>query len=151
MNIYDLAESWFSEYQIMMNKVSKPIAKKSSEAYAKKKALNLKGRKLNEHAYLWGQNNKKTTSEVCEMFNIKSSTLRSWIKDNNLIKLPADCRSKNVGKAQAHRSRDEIKLLCEQAYDKMKNHGWSQTKVCKEYKISNLSLAKYIKKLNGNS
>lgn len=150
MNIYDLAETWFSEYQTMMNKVSKPIVKKSSEAYAKKKALNLKGRKLNEHAYLWGQNNKKTIKEVCKEFNLKEVSLRSWIRDNNLIALTSG-RTKHIGQSQAHRSRDEVKALCEQAYDKMKNHGWSQTKACIEFKISNLTIQRHIKKLNGNS
>jgi hypothetical protein len=129
-----------------MNRV-KPVVKKSSDRYAKKKAINLKGRKLNEHAYLWGQNNKKSLNEVCEMFNLKSASLRSWIKDNNLISL-ASGRVKNIGKAQSHRSRAEVQALCEQAYDKMKNHGYNQTQACNEFKISNLTIQRYIKKLN---
>lgn len=148
MNIYDLAESWFSEYQVMINNVNKPVAKKSVNRYAKKKALNLKGRELNEHAYLWGQNNKKTMNEVCEMFNIKYATLRSWIKDNNLIKFKVDGRERLIGKEQFHRSRAEVKALCGQAYDKMKNLGWSQTKACREYKLPQRSFVKYIQNLN---
>jgi hypothetical protein len=150
MNIHDLAETWFSEYQTIADKVKSPTA--TNKLYKiKKKALKLKGKKLNEHAYLWGQNNKKTMSEVCEMFNLKAGSLRSWIRDNNLIKLLADGRAKNIGKAQFHRSREEVKALCEQAYDKMKNQGWSQTKVCKEYKLSNITIQKYINKLNEKS
>jgi excisionase family DNA binding protein len=148
MNIYDLAETWFSEYHIIKEKVSTPQAKVASYKTTKKKALNLKGRELNEHAYLWGQNNKKTMNEVCEMFNIKYATLRSWIKDNNLIKFKVDGRERLIGKEQFHRSREEVKGLCEQAYDKMKNHGWSQSKACRQYKITSRSLVKYIQKLN---
>jgi hypothetical protein len=146
MNIYDLAETWFSEYHTIINKVSKPIAKKLPKA---KKVINLKGRKLNEHAYLWGQNNKKTMSEVCEMFNLKANNLRSWIRDNNLISFKSGSE-KHIGKSQAHRSREEVKALCEQAYDKMKQ-GMSQTQACIQFKISNITIQRYIKKLNGNS
>ena len=147
MNIYDLAETWFSEYHTIKQKVNDPVAKKSSDSYAKKKALGLKGRKLNEHAYLWGQTNKKTMNEVCEMFNIKYATLRSWIKDNNLIKFKVDGRERIIGKEQFHRSRDEIKLLCGQAYEKIKTHGWSQTKACREYKLPQRSFVLYMNKL----
>jgi hypothetical protein len=147
MNIYDLAETWFSEYHTIKQKVNDPVAKKSSDSYAKKKALNLKGRKLNEHAYIWGQTNKKTMSEVCRMFNIKSERLRSWIKDNNLISFVSG-RGKNIGEPQYHRPRSEVKELCRQAYDKMKNHGWTQTKALAEYKIFNQTLERYIKNLN---
>jgi hypothetical protein len=149
MNIYDLAETWFSEYHTIMNKVKSPtVSSKTSKA--KKKAINLKGRKLNEHAYLWGQHNKKTTKEVCQEFNINVDRLRSWIRDNNLIPLKSG-KIDQTGTIVHHRPRAEVKALCEQAYDKMKNHGWCQTKACAEYKISNLTIQRYIKKLNENS
>jgi abortive infection bacteriophage resistance protein len=147
MNIYDLAETWFSEYHTIKQKVNDPVAKKSSDSYAKKKALGLKGRKLNEHAYLWGQNNKKTMKEVTEKFNIKTETLRSWIKANNLLKFKCG-RNQYIGQAVYHRPRAEVQELCRQAYDKMKNHGWCQTKACAEYKIANTTIQRYIKNLN---
>jgi hypothetical protein len=147
MNIYDLAETWFSEYHTIANKVSKPIVEKLPKA---KKVINLKGRKLNEHAYLWGQHNKKTAKEVSQEFNIKATRLQSWIRDNNLIPLKSG-KVDQTGTIVHHRPRAEVKALCEQAYDKMKNHGWCQTKACSEYKISNLTIQRYIKKLNGNS
>lgn len=146
MNIYDLAETWFSEYNTIREKVDVLTARKVSYK-VKKKTLKLKGRKLNEHAYLWGQNNKKTMKEVCERFNLNPPSLRSWINDNNLISFTSGS-SKHIGQPQAHRSREEVKVLCEQAYDKMNNCGWSQTKACKEYKISNLTIQRYIKNLN---
>jgi hypothetical protein len=143
MNIYDLAETWFSEYHTIKQRVNEPVAKKS---VVKKVNLNLKGRKLNEHAYLWGQTNKKTMNEVCGRFNLNPTSLRSWIKDNNLI-LFASGRTKHIGQPQVHRSRAEVKALCEQAYEKI-NQGMSQTQACLEFKISNITIQRYIKKIN---
>lgn len=145
MNIYDLAETWFSEYHTIKEKVSTPQAKVARYKTTKKE-VNLRGRKLNENAYLWGQNNKKTMNEVCSRFNLNPASLRSWIRDNKLIALPSG-RTKHIGQPQIHRSRAEVKALCEKAYEKM-NQGMSQTQACLEFKISNITIQRYIKKIN---
>lgn len=140
MHIYDLAETWFSEYQTIDKKSNHFPFKLEGER------AGIKKRGIKEYAYLWGQKNKKSVKQVCEKFCIQTEQMYDWIKYHRLVSLPSG-RKSSSGKIQVQRTRGEIKVLCEAAYDKMKNHGMSQTQACRAFKVSNITIQRYIKNL----
>ena len=139
MHIYDLAETWFSEYQKIQKKPNNFPFKLESEK------VGIKNRGLNEYAYLWAQKNQKSIVEVAEHFKLSFNQqcyLSKWIRKNNLKKLKHGASRKQT---KTTRPRSEVNALCKQAYEELKN-GITQTQVCIKYKISALSLQRYIKK-----
>jgi hypothetical protein len=141
MHIYDLAETWFAEYQSIVNKSNKsnhfPFKLESEKVGIKKR-----GKK--EYAYLWAKKHNKSLIELSEHFNINAKGMGVWIKENNLVKLKHGASRKQT---KTTRPRSEVTALCAKAYEEMKNNGLSQTQACLKYKVTSISLHRYIKNL----